>query len=152
MMSVKTMLLLFLKQVNLINQSGDRNTRSSRFHLSRHHRSMYMQFIDDSVKQNPQASVSSLCKPAQKRNKYLTISTFVAHSDCFSLHCGSSQSSSQKRTTKAGTRLRCLFIQPVFRMPLGMYHSQDVRQKDKEDNQCSFKTFKFPNSVFSIKL
>lgn len=63
---------------------------------------------------------------------YLTISTLVAHSDCFSFHCGSSQSSSQKRTTRAGTMFRCLFIQPVFRMPLGMYHSQDVRQTGRQ--------------------
>ena len=54
---------------------------------------------------------------------YLTICTLVEHSICLSFHICSSQSKSKKTTTAAGISSRCFFIQPAFRIPLGMYHS-----------------------------
>ena len=60
---------------------------------------------------------------------HLTISTLVAHSICRSFHITSSQSKSKKMTTTAGTSFWCFFNHPVFKMPLGMYHSYEVLWK-----------------------
>ena len=62
-------------------------------------------------------------------HSHLTISTLVAHSICRSFHITSSQSKSKKMTTTAGTSFWCFFNHPVFKMPLGMYHSYEVLWK-----------------------
>lgn len=60
-------------------------------------------------------------KNSNKTN--LKISNLLAHSKRFSVHCGQSQSKSTNNTATAGTSVKCLESQFVFKIPLGTYQS-----------------------------